>query len=170
MGIISWLVAALSSLWILQVQSFQHTLHHNVLRLRYEHIQQRSYRYVPESTASPKTDIKATVSLPDIDRFKSTSSIKKLFKSFSTRARTTFFAIVAIITGLRMRMFRTLNNGMESGWKKRGSGGSFARTVEVWSFAIQFLFKYVRIPAHINFISSLMSIFSGMCVVIDRYQ
>lgn len=32
---------------------------------------------------------------------------------------------------------------MEGGWTKRGYGGGFSRTWEVWSFAFSFIFKYV---------------------------
>jgi hypothetical protein len=34
-------------------------------------------------------------------------------------------------------------NKMEKGWARRGTGGSFRRTIEVWAFAIRFIFKYV---------------------------
>eukprot|EP00607_Mallomonas_marina_P009763 CAMPEP_0182420818 /NCGR_PEP_ID=MMETSP1167-20130531/5908_1 /TAXON_ID=2988 /ORGANISM="Mallomonas Sp, Strain CCMP3275" /LENGTH=601 /DNA_ID=CAMNT_0024597301 /DNA_START=326 /DNA_END=2131 /DNA_ORIENTATION=+ len=34
---------------------------------------------------------------------------------------------------------------METGWFKRGYGGSFARTVEVWTFAISFIFRWLKV-------------------------
>lgn len=34
---------------------------------------------------------------------------------------------------------------MEGGWTKRGYGGGFSRTWEVWSFAFSFIFKYVSL-------------------------
>ena len=34
---------------------------------------------------------------------------------------------------------------MEMGWTKRGSSGSTRRTLEVWAFAIYFLFRYVSV-------------------------
>jgi hypothetical protein len=36
---------------------------------------------------------------------------------------------------------------MEGGWTKRGYGGGFSRTWEVWSFAFSFIFKYVSSPS-----------------------
>lgn len=36
-------------------------------------------------------------------------------------------------------------NTMESGWKKRGLGGSFFRTLEIWLFAISYIFKYFKV-------------------------
>jgi len=34
---------------------------------------------------------------------------------------------------------------IEKGWSKRGSSGSFKRTVEVWVFAIKFIFKWLKV-------------------------
>lgn len=35
-------------------------------------------------------------------------------------------------------------NTMESGWFKRGYGSSFSRTVEVWTFSIYFIFRWLQ--------------------------
>eukprot|EP00595_Chromulina_sp_UTEXLB2642_P000675 CAMPEP_0196766230 /NCGR_PEP_ID=MMETSP1095-20130614/20837_1 /TAXON_ID=96789 ORGANISM="Chromulina nebulosa, Strain UTEXLB2642" /NCGR_SAMPLE_ID=MMETSP1095 /ASSEMBLY_ACC=CAM_ASM_000446 /LENGTH=568 /DNA_ID=CAMNT_0042127057 /DNA_START=188 /DNA_END=1891 /DNA_ORIENTATION=- len=37
------------------------------------------------------------------------------------------------------------SSSMELGWLKRGTGGSISRTIEVWTFAIRFLFKYLKV-------------------------
>ena len=37
------------------------------------------------------------------------------------------------------------NFDIEKGWSKRGSSGSFKRTVEVWVFAIKFIFKWLKV-------------------------
>jgi len=59
----------------------------------------------------------------------------------------TFFSF-AIILMARMskRVKRKMDSAaaaMEMGWKQRGYGGGFRRTIEVWIFVISFLFKYV---------------------------
>ena len=46
------------------------------------------------------------------------------------------------------KSFKSAASSMESGWKKRGLGGSFSRTIEVWGFAITFLYKYVSIDSY----------------------
>lgn len=43
--------------------------------------------------------------------------------------------------------FKLATNAMESGWTKRGAGGSISRTIEVWCFAISFLIKYKQTEA-----------------------
>ena len=35
-------------------------------------------------------------------------------------------------------------NAMETGWVKRGTGGAFSRTVEVYSFAFSFAYKFIK--------------------------
>ena len=34
---------------------------------------------------------------------------------------------------------------IEQGWSKRGSSGSLRRTVEVWVFAIKFIFRWLKV-------------------------
>jgi hypothetical protein len=43
---------------------------------------------------------------------------------------------------------------IEADWEKRGYGNSFSRTLEIWIFAIKFIFKYV---SQILFVSSFVN-------------
>jgi hypothetical protein len=55
--------------------------------------------------------------------------------------------VAAVFAALKSK-FKTkiisATNAMETGWAERGYGGSFFRTLEIWGFAIKFIFKYVR--------------------------
>lgn len=56
--------------------------------------------------------------------------------------------IAAFLVSFREKITAKLQKAskeMEDGWKTRGSGSAFARTVEIWSFAISFAFLAVRI-------------------------
>ena len=58
--------------------------------------------------------------------------------------------IVTFRSAVATRIARAVG-GMEGGWTKRGYGGGFSRTWEVWSFAFSFIFKYVSLsPQFIN--------------------
>ena len=55
--------------------------------------------------------------------------------------------IAAFLVSFRDKISAKLKNAskeMEEGWNSRGSGSAFARTVEVWTFAIRFAFLAVR--------------------------
>ncbi|KAJ1435196.1 ABC1 family-domain-containing protein [Ochromonadaceae sp. CCMP2298] len=64
-----------------------------------------------------------------------------LSKAFSPlRALALLFS--AVILRMRGKIAAKVQD-MESGWTKRGSGGGFRRTVEVWGFAIGYIMKCV---------------------------
>ena len=57
-----------------------------------------------------------------------------------------FVLLTAIIARFKSKFtskFARAVSEMEGGWTKRGYGGGFSRTWEVWSFAFSFIFKYV---------------------------
>ena len=57
-----------------------------------------------------------------------------------------FVLLTAIIARFKSKFtskFALAVSEMEGGWTKRGYGGGFSRTWEVWSFAFSFIFKYV---------------------------
>lgn len=59
-------------------------------------------------------------------------------------------ALTALVIAFRKKIagaFGMGGLGMEKGWKKRGDGSAAQRTIEVWSFALSFGFKVVRIDA-----------------------
>jgi hypothetical protein len=54
----------------------------------------------------------------------------------------------ALITRFQSKIKRTVAkaaNKMEAGWTQRGTNGSLRRTVEIWWFAISFIFKVVSV-------------------------
>lgn len=77
------------------------------------------------------------------------AGIPKILPQFLTGWRPIALLVVTILGTMRSKITKKINeateNVMESGWVKRGKGGSFRRTIEVWSFAFQFLFKYVSL-------------------------
>lgn len=95
------------------------------------------------------------VSLPSIDALSNQAKVnQKLIVSNTIRnLRNVSFLFVGLLAGLRYKFKQMLPSSkdsqavsdgeMETGWTKRGFNGSFARTVEVWTFAISFLLKYV---------------------------
>lgn len=87
--------------------------------------------------------INAVKSSPLLDALK----VNKLMHSTFNGVRGYLLLLAGALTTLRLRMnyqVQSVTNGMESGWTKRGYGGGFSRTIEVWGFAISFLYKYVR--------------------------
>ena len=55
-------------------------------------------------------------------------------------------ALTAVFIAFRSKISSAFTNGsknMESGWKKRGDGSAAQRTIEVYTFAISFAFKFV---------------------------
>jgi hypothetical protein len=69
------------------------------------------------------------------------SSLSNAWKAFAIFCT----ALVAKLTSSVSKQVEKASSGMEIGWTKRGTGGAFSRTVEVWAFAFSFLFRYVSI-------------------------
>jgi hypothetical protein len=90
--------------------------------------------------------LKATLSIP---------SMKPPLKTIMSKASTILMPMLqknylklfglALIGTLVKFKTNLMNVGdkMEEGWLKRGKGSAIGRTIEVWSFAISFLFKWV---------------------------
>ena len=72
----------------------------------------------------------------------STFAMRKQFSFLTTAWKAGILVFVALASRFKSKVKRTIST-MEGGWKKRGYNGAFWRTVEVWRFAITFLFKYV---------------------------
>lgn len=75
--------------------------------------------------------------------------------------------LAAIITRFQSKIkseVRKAANQMEIGWTRRGSSGSTRRTLEVWAFAIYFIFRYVsRIHFPYCSLSNLAYVSSVTC-------
>jgi len=105
--------------------------------------------YTPiSSKRSPyhsQSKLQAVVSWPLIDLIQKTKIDRVKFVRNSRR----FFVIAAgLILGIKSKFSSKLKDAadaMESGWKKRGFGGSFARTIEVWVFVIAFAYRYFKV-------------------------
>lgn len=68
-----------------------------------------------------------------------TSSLSNAWKALAVFCA----AVVAKLTTSVSKQVGKASNVMEVGWTKRGTGGAFSRTIEVWAFAFSFLYKYV---------------------------
>lgn len=93
---------------------------------------------------------RSVVSLPSMDFARAApkfglSLLSKAFSEGITKLQASLIILVATFAGFQMKLKQKVKNAsaMESGWLKRGTGGGFTRTVEVWVFAISFLYKYV---------------------------
>lgn len=87
---------------------------------------------IPPTFPSVMNDIASKVSL-------TTTQITNVFN---------VSALTALAIAFRKKIasaFTGGNLGMERGWKKRGDGSAAQRTIEVWTFALSFGFKVVRI-------------------------
>ena len=77
---------------------------------------------------------------------RSTTGLMKSVPPFALTFGGALICLIALIATFRStvasRIARAVG-GMEGGWTKRGYGGGFSRTWEVWSFAFSFIFKYV---------------------------
>ena len=68
------------------------------------------------------------------------------FNRLSVAWKSVALLVTALIYRAKLKFKKEIvkaSNQMESGWFKRGYGSSFSRTIEVWSFAISFAFKWV---------------------------
>lgn len=48
-----------------------------------------------------------------------------------------------LVAKVRRKFDKAVLTSMEGGWTQRGYGGAFSRTVEVWTFALSWTYKYV---------------------------
>jgi hypothetical protein len=75
-------------------------------------------------------------------------------------------ALTAVFIAFRSKISSAFTNGsknMETGWKKRGDGSAAQRTIEVYTFAISFAFKFVSYIT--SMIICLSSSSSSSCVL-----
>lgn len=80
---------------------------------------------------------------------KATAPALRQLRSISFGWKAFVVMLAALITRAKAKLKREVKkaaNQMETGWSRRGYNGSFRRTVEVWFFAIGFIFKYVSLP------------------------
>ena len=91
--------------------------------------------------------LNAVVSLPIPDLIRNPKS--STFSNLLSSIRGVFLISVGFFASLKSKFQSNIkivaSNAMESGWTKRGYSGSFSRTLEIWGFAISFLYKFVRI-------------------------
>lgn len=79
----------------------------------------------------------------------STVALRSALSSIYTPMRALFVVLLGFLFKIRNnftkqgKLASSSDVKMESGWTKRGSGSGFARTVEVWSFAVKFGLQYV---------------------------
>jgi hypothetical protein len=52
--------------------------------------------------------------------------------------------VAGVVLSARSKLKQQVQS-LEGGWSKRGAGGSFMRTIEVWGFAFSYAFKYVSL-------------------------
>ncbi|RYH00859.1 hypothetical protein EON65_48725 [archaeon] len=127
--------------------------HAYALRYQTASIKKSAYHQKNAIKLSQPPTMKAAVVFPSIGQLASKAtkdfiSWSKVASRISTTSKTLLITFIAFLTGIGLHFnerFKSAADVMESGWKKRGYGGSFARTVEVWTFAISYLFKYVSL-------------------------
>ena len=103
------------------------------------------YKKITVESHRSNLDMKAAISAPSIALKNAPKSLFRGLPNFDWKP------FIALCSALLLRgssklqsKLKQATNAMENEWVKRGSGSSFARTLEVWAFAISFLFKYVR--------------------------
>ena len=117
----------------------------------------KDYRIIKQNHYKYDMHIKAASSLPSMQSFVQTLSnnklsiVSKFTQSIINNLSIPVKALIVLTTGLMIRFktkifhkFQSATNNMELGWLQRGTSGSFKRTIEVWGFAINYIFKYVR--------------------------
>jgi hypothetical protein len=105
-------------------------------------------KQIAVTTISPhsKSNLNAVVSLPRIDfRVKNSSISVSRIQAFFATILSAIGAIFGISKAKMNTAIKLNSDSMESGWTKRGYGGSFSRTIEIWFFAVSFLFKFVSL-------------------------
>ena len=66
-------------------------------------------------------------------------------QALSTKAVVLYIGIFVTTFIGKIKSKFSSNFDIEKGWSKRGSSGSFKRTVEVWAFAIKFIFRWLKV-------------------------
>lgn len=93
---------------------------------------------------SSKSKLNAIISWPNIDLIQTSKLWSKLDASVFAKYLQRLTVLAAgVFIGIKAKIKKS-SVAMEAGWQQRGVGGSFARTIEVWVFAIGFAIRYVR--------------------------
>ena len=107
----------------------------------------RNYKISSTSSLSmsaiPTLSSKVSSAIPTISK----SSIRTALSSLKSKWRPIVLLLTTLLVSLKSKVqskMETAANAMEAGWKKRGVGGSFSRTLEVWGFAIYFVIEYIK--------------------------
>lgn len=102
------------------------------------------------SRVSTKMQASIPLSRPDIltgTLLKYARAAKSSVGSITVAWRAIIILFTAFIGRARNKVQKQITkatNTMESGWFKRGYGSSFSRTVEVWTFTIYFIFRWLQ--------------------------
>jgi len=105
--------------------------------------------YAPRKLLSMKADVSFSSSQSVVQsvggvRTAFTKSLKKSQSILRSLPIILFLKLRLQLTRWRIDV-RSAANAMEQGWTKRSSGGSIRRTIEVWIFAIRYIFKYLKV-------------------------
>jgi len=103
---------------------------------------------VPHSKITTQRHVLMLASIPFPLQPGSAGGIRALIAPVTRQWKSIAIVFTAIIARLKMKAKKEIKNAagaMETGWFKRGYGGSFARTVEVWTFAISFIFRWLKV-------------------------
>ncbi len=113
----------------------------------------RGYRHVQRSTVRPISSVTSArgsalsmVTLPTNLPVTVPAKISEMVSKLRFNARVVnLSALTALIVAFRNKISARIGvtNMMEQGWTKRGDGTAAQRTLEVWSFAFSFIFKWV---------------------------
>lgn len=115
----------------------------------------RHQNLVTKPILSPQTRrlspiMKAAFPIPSIQPDKITTlfpipDITKPIVQFVTLLATIVSAFFIQKSSKVQEKLKAAASQMEMGWKKRGVGGAFFRTVEVWVFAITYVFRFLKV-------------------------
>lgn len=96
----------------------------------------------------PDSSRHVAVSLPpSISTGPFLATVRSAARSIVTPFRAAFLLLVGVLLKFKKNVNKQIKDTsavMESGWTQRGSGSSFSRTVEVWTFAVSFAIKYFQ--------------------------
>jgi hypothetical protein len=147
-------IALITLLWLVPLCSYKLYSIHSIDKIR-PYLSYSRLSLPPSSSSrlihESQVVLNAALSLPSIAA-KEALSAAKTFSKLSQVVGKLIIVIASVLASMKLKLKRQVrtaaSNVMESGWTKRGYGGSFARTVEVWLFAISYLFKYVSLAAY----------------------
>lgn len=80
---------------------------------------------------------------PDLLRKSKAFNLTSLINYFRGFVILSMGMLIGLKSKFKQNIKIATNNALESGWSKRGYGGSMSRTMEVWGFAINFIYKFV---------------------------